>query len=83
MELPLPPVPPKNRPAYEAAPMPDSDARAPEAVSPQGIEIVPRLYRRRQMQTGSGYTPGSEFQEPQSDSFNRLGPGINLRVPLK
>ena len=81
--LPLPPVPPANKPAYEAAPMPNSAAQAPEVAAPQGIEVVPRLYHRRETQTGSGYTRGSEFRERDSESFGRVGPGINLRVPLK
>lgn len=80
--LPLPPVPPFNRPAYEAAPLPDSDARAPQELVPQRIELVPRLYRRPETQTGLGYTPGSAFRERDSDRLNKLGPGFNLRVPI-
>ena len=76
-------MPPANKPAYEAAPMPNSAAQAPEAAAPQGIEVVPRLYRRRETQTGSGYTRGSEFRERDSENLGRVGPGINLRVPLK
>ena len=81
--MPVPPIPPQNRPAYEAAPLPNNEAHGPEASTPQGIELVPRLYHRRELHTGLGYTPGSEFRERESDSLNRLGPGLNLRVPLK
>lgn len=81
--MPIPPIPPRDRPTYEAAPLPNNDARGPEASTPQGIELVPRLYHRRELHTGLGYTPGSEFRERESDGLNRLGPGLNLRVPLK
>jgi hypothetical protein len=80
--LPLPPIPPLAVPGYEAAPLPDSEARAPQDLTPQGIELVPRLYRRPATTTGLGYTPGSAFREPESERLNRLGPGFNLRVPL-
>ena len=81
--MPVPPIPPQVRPAYEAAPLPNNDAREPEASTPQGIELVPRLYHRRELQNGLGYTRGSEFRERESDSLSRLSPGLNLKVPLK
>ena len=55
--MPVPPIPPQNRPAYEAAPLPNNEAHGPEASTPQGIEVVPGCI------TGGNFTPAWATRE--------------------
>lgn len=80
--LPLPPQPPPNPPTDQAAPTPNSEARAPTETKEQGPEVTFRNFRRQWHDGSQGFTPGSQYQTSE-DRKPIQTPGLLVRVPLQ
>ncbi len=84
--LPVPPIPPDERPAADAAPVPNDDARGPAEPLPSSIRIAPSLNQQGKVYSqGEGYTPGSSYNAYKDGERDRLlkpSPGFNLRMSL-
>ena len=80
--LPIPPIPPVNPPADEAAPVPNVDVHPPTIQSSEGPSVDVRLYRARSYDASQGFAPGSRYQSTE-DRKPIQTPGISVSVPLK
>lgn len=80
--LPVPPIPPDQPPVDQSAPTPDRDLFAPVIATSQGTRVTVRDYRVRPFKSGSGYTPGSQF-ESSEDRRPIQTPGFMVHVPLQ
>jgi hypothetical protein len=81
-DLPIPPIPPENRPVAEAAPTPDINARAPVTPASGRPSVDVRLYRSNAPDPSLGFAPGSRFQTAE-DRKPIQTPGISVTVPLQ
>ena len=80
--LPIPPIPPANRPPEQAAPMPNNNIRDPALTANTEVTLRPEFYRATRPDTSYGFTPGSRFQT--NDEKRPLQtPGFRLTVPLQ
>lgn len=80
--LPVPPVPPRNPPRDQAAPVPDPDIRQPMDLSSAEIRVRPDVFPARRPDPSQGFAPGSRYQP--ADERNPLQtPGVRLTVPLR
>ena len=80
--LPVPPVPPDHLPQIEAAPVPNIDAREPVQPASENPRVDVRFYRAQTCLPGSGFTPGSRYQDSEERKPIQT-PGLSLRVPLQ
>ena len=80
--LPVPPVPPANPPADEAAPVPNADAHPPAVRLTEGLSVNVRLYRAKSYDPSLGFAPGSRYQSTE-DRKPIQTPGLSVSVPLK
>ncbi|MBV8093623.1 MAG: hypothetical protein JOY71_21540 [Acetobacteraceae bacterium] len=67
---------------YTAAPVPDRDARGPQASTDNGARFSPDLLTTRDFNKGDGYLNGSTVQAEQSRHF-KPAPGFRLDMPLQ
>ena len=81
-DFPIPPIPPVEPPAYQAAPMPDTERSAPALAAPRGTQIRPDFYSRRFYNGGQGYLPGSTIEGEQEQRQLPV-PELNLKMPLQ
>lgn len=84
-DLPVPPIPPAQKPAYAAAPVPDSGLNTladPGDSSSQGAKISPGFYHPKDYNLGEGYLSGSTVQGEQERRANPL-PRLQLKMPLQ
>ena len=80
--LPVPPIPPSEPPAGDAAPVPNIDFRGPSATAGEQPSVSLRLYRARPYDPGLGFAPGSRYQSTE-DRKPIQTPGLSFSVPLK
>ena len=80
--LPVPPVPPDHLPQVEAAPVPNVDATEPVPPASEDPRLNVKFYRADTYLPGSGFTPGSRYQDSEERKPIQT-PGINFLVPLK
>lgn len=80
-ELPEPPLPPPHPPSSQAAPVPDTDARAPLAIASDDPRITLEMYRVQRYDASRGFAPGSKY-ESSEDRKAIQTPGLAVRVPL-
>jgi hypothetical protein len=81
-DLPVPPIPPRQPPLADIAPIPDVDVRAPIVPASSGPSVDVRLFRARPYDPGMGFTPGSRYQTNE-DRKPIQTPGLSVRVPLQ
>ncbi len=82
-ELPVPPIPPTEHPAYNSAPIPNDNIRGPTEAEASSVRLAPSLFRREKDFTpGLGYTPGSAFKETEKERSIKPSPGLDVRVRL-
>jgi hypothetical protein len=81
-DLPVPPIPPEHPPAWELAPVPNVDARAPALNDGDSPSVDVRFYRARPYDPGLGFAPGSRYQSTE-DRKPIQTPGLSFSVPLK
>jgi len=85
--LPIPPIPPDERPTDGPAPIPDRDAALPSEPAPETTRIVPRLVRVPTYATdfdrSEGYISGSHHQLDPSDRRATPSPGFDLQIPFR
>ena len=80
--LPVPPVPPANPDVGDAAPVPNTDARAPVVPTSEAPSVDVRMYRAKTYDPSQGFTPGSRYQTTE-DRKPIQTPGLSISVPLK
>jgi hypothetical protein len=81
-DLPIPPIPPKRPPTDVAAPVPDSDVRAPLVIASEDPRVQIRNFRVDRYDQSRGFLPGSRYES----SEERKGiqtPGLSVTVPLR
>jgi hypothetical protein len=81
-ELPVPPIPPADRPPADIAPVPNVSAQAPVAPASEEPSVDVKLYRAKPYDPGLGFTPGSRYQTNE-DRKPIQTPGLSISVPLK
>ncbi len=82
-DLPVPPIPPTEHPAYVSAPIPDDNIRGPAEAEASSVRLAPSLFRHEKNFTpGLGYTPGSSFKESEKERAIKPSPGLDVRVRL-
>jgi len=86
--LPVPPIPPANRPTDGPAPTPNPYAAAPFVPETDGPKFTPRLLRAPTFHNGfdpsQGYVSGSRWQDdPMEDRRLMPSPGFNFQIPFK
>jgi hypothetical protein len=81
--LPVPPIPPDQRPSDDSAPLPDIGARGPREPEASSVRLAPSLYRHDKTFTpGEGYMPGSSFKENEQERLSKPTPGFSLHVTV-
>lgn len=70
-ELPVPPVPPDDRPVAQAAPVPDVDARPPVPPASEEPRFDVRLYRARSYDPSVGFARARATRTARSASRSR------------
>jgi len=84
--LPVPPTPPRLKPApggYEPAPTPNRDVDAPLGPRASNApQVSPGLFTRKDLYRGDGYARGST-SETEVEKRVKPTPGFNLRLPLQ
>jgi len=81
-QLPVPPVPPDQRPVGDVAPVPNPDLLAPASPASDQPSVSVRLFRNRPYDPSVGFTPGSRYQSSE-DRKPIQTPGLSLSVPIK
>jgi hypothetical protein len=81
-ELPVPPLPPQNRPLDQTAPVPDLDAHAPLVPLSDGPSVNVRFYRFNPPNPSMGFAPGSRYQTSE-DRKPIQTPGFSVSVPVQ
>ena len=80
--LPEPPLPPKNPPSNEIAPVPaPNDSGAAPAATPDRSRVDLRFFRAERPDASQGFTPGSHYQTS-DERKQTLIPGFLVRIPL-
>jgi hypothetical protein len=80
-QLPVPPVPPQH-PPDQSAPVPNEDARPPQAAGASGTRVQVTDFRVPRQDASMGYAPGSHFQSS-NERRDIDTPGLTVRVPLR
>jgi len=80
--LPLPPPLPARPPVDEAAPVPDADVQAPDAMARGPAVFAVRVYPMREFGTSDGFIPGSAYQSPEQRKPVQT-PGFMVTLPLR